>query len=71
MSALDSDDFVEIRQSGFDESWRPVFTLAMVCDGDRVIVWDGHSHDQAREAARFWADDGVEVVDLVAAETLQ
>ena len=71
MSTPDPNHFVEIRQAGLDEFMRPVFTLAMVCDGDRTVVWDGHSHAEAIEAARFWAEDGVEVVDLVVPETLQ
>ena len=71
MSAPDNDDHIEIRHSGFDEHMRPVFTLAMVCGDDRTVVWDGHSRDEALEAARFWADDGVEVVDLVVVGMLQ
>ena len=70
MSALEPDDFVEIQLAGHDELRRPVFTLSMVCDGDRMVVWTGHSHAEAREAARVWDVEDVEVVDLVATGAL-
>lgn len=65
MSAPEPDDHVELRLAGRDEFWRPVFTLTAVMGDSRVMVWDGTNLDEARTAAQFWENDGVEVVDLV------
>ena len=69
--ALDIDHHVELRLAGRDEFWRPVFIITAVCGGCSMVVWDGLDYDDARAAARFWEQDGIEVVDLVAKETRQ